>query len=782
MRPSLHKKRNDLYIKRPLAVGTMFYILGLIGGRLQYDLLQFSLFFIIIITIVLLLYRYYRHISVGLYLIITFVGAGSIILNPIIREGESFIKMDGEKVWAQGQVLEVREYPYKNKYIIKPTKMVIEETEKQVIGLIQIDAKKEFQTLRQGDIISVSGAINALSFPRNPGAFNEHQYLLIRQVTTKIKANALYSESSKTKNPVTQRLSRYYGEMFEQLMPWEEAQLMKAMLIGDKTLLSKEIQTLYKNAGIAHVLAVSGLHISVIASILWWGLKKLKLPNNLEGIIVTTILWGYAGMTGFSVSITRTVIMTTIILLGSLLEEKSDPITSWSFAALILLIYNNLYLWDVGFQLSFVAVGSLILLTPFFNKLYFIPKAYRVYVAPLLAVTIGTTPLIAYYYYVISPIGLILNLFLVPLVTIVVTVGFLAMLIFPIQVTLAKWVIGSSYYLLLAIEFLSKIALKIPFSTLIVGKPSWLELGVYALFWGVVLWYLHLHLKQRQIARKYVIMFAGILGIVVFTMEKIPGNLQVTFLDVGQGDSIIITTPHHKTFIIDGGETGNGQKIEQFLKYKGIKKVDAMILTHAHTDHMNGLKELAMVYDINQVFLTETPFEDASFKEFYDTIQSQGIPIGIIGAGDMIKDKNIIMTCIYPFKDELLVEGNDASAVMILRHGGVSYYFTGDIEENFEKQMACFLKPNDVSILKVPHHGSKTSSTQELLSKVMPDIGIISCGRNNIYRHPHEEVVLRYEQNNIPLAMTKNSGAIMTYSNGEKVKIYTMEDKGMLWK
>ena len=732
--------------------------------------------------IIMGMYLYYRHICIGIYLIITCLGIGSMVFNPTIKDGKDFSKNHGAKIWARGEVIEVKEYPYKNQYTIKPENVLIDEIEKKTTSLIQLDVKKEFQTINQGDIISVSGIIESLSFPRNPGAFNEHKYLLIRKVTTKVKVKTLIVEQTNGKVPLVQQLSRYYRGMFESLMPWEEAQVMKAMLIGDKTLLSHEIQSLYKEVGIAHVLAISGLHISVIASVLWWILKKVRLHKHLQGTSVMITLWTYAAMTGFSVSITRAVMMTSTILLGSLLEEKADPLTSWSFAALILLIYNNLYLWDIGFQLSFVAVGSLILLTPFFNKMFFVPQKIRKQIAPLIAVTIGTTPFIAYYYYVISPIGMITNLLLVPLITIVVTVGFLTMLIFPIQATLAKWAIGSSYYLLVMIEKVSKMALGIPFSSLIVGQPSLFELILYVLLWGSILWYLNLSLERRQFARKYVVLVGTLFCIIVWVKEKMPQSLEVTFLDVGQGDSAVITTPTRGTFVIDGGATGNGKKIETFLKYKGIRKVDAMILSHGHTDHMNGLKELGMTYPIDKVFLTERPIQEVAFKEFYETIQSKNIPIYNIGAGDVIRHKNVEIACIYPFKDAPLVLGNDASAVLVLTYGDVSYYFTGDIEQNYEKEVASFLKNNNVNILKVPHHGSKTSSTQELLTQVVPDVGIVSCGKNNLYQHPHEEVVRRYEQNNIPLVATKDVGAIMTKSNGKKVKVYTMEDKGMLWK
>jgi len=773
--------KNEPYIKRPLMMGTLFYIIGLIGGRLQYNLLQFSFFFLMLIIIVIRICRYYKNAYLGLYLLIACIGAASIIFNPILRDGKMFSNHYHAKIWVQGEVLEVQEYSYQNQYMIRPSQMLINGDEKKIKSFIQIEAKKGIQIAQLGDRITISGVIEGLSFPRNPGAFNEHQYKLTRKVTTKVKAKTIFINKKNSKLNFLKRLSYYYGGMFEELLPWDEAQIMKAMLVGDKTLVSQEMKELYKSAGIAHVLAISGLHISVIAAVLWWIFKKLRVHKNLQEIIVIIILWGYAGITGFSISITRSVIMATTILLGTLLEEKSDPITSLSFAALILLVYNNLYLWDIGFQLSFVAVGSLILLTPFFNKIFVIPKRFREHIAPLIAVTVGTTPLIAYYFYVISPIGIFINLLLIPFITLVVIIGFLAMLIFPIQGLLAQWVLGSSYYLLLMIEYVSKIAIKMPLATIIIGQPSLLEFGLYILFWIGALYYLSLSLEKRKKIQNYIMAYSLLLILIMVGNRIRPGNLEVTFLDVGQGDSAIIITPDHKTFIIDGGESGNGKKIEQFLKYKGVRKVNGMILSHAHTDHMNGLTELARLYQVDNVFLTEFPLEDSDFKEFYDTIESKGIPIYQIQAGDLITFKDCEILSVHPFKDLGRLSGNDASAILMLKHEKVSYCFTGDIEKNYEEKIVCDLKKNDVNILKVPHHGSKTSSTQALLTQLMPDIGIVSCGKNNFYQHPHEEVVLRYQENSIPLIITKDSGAVISTSNGEKVKVNTMEDKGMLW-
>ena len=399
-----------------------------------------------------------------------------------------------------------------------------------------------------------------------------------------------------------------------------------------------------------------------------------------------------------------------------------------------------------------------------------------------MAVTLGTTPIIAYHYYVIIPISMIMNLLLIPLITIVVTVGFIAMLISPLSISIAKLIIGSAYYLLKIVEKTSILALKIPFSSLIVGRPDIIELIIYLVFVSLVLLYLNMDLDKRKGARYYVFGINILLLAFICLKRVTPGDLSVTFLDVGQGDSIVVRTPNHKTFVIDGGMAGNGKKIEQFLKYNGIRKIDGLILSHAHSDHMDGLGELALVYTIDKLFLSELALDDDTFKAFYDIILSVDIPVHIIGAGDSIKDKDIIMECIYPFKDLKTLKGNDTSVVLVLKHGMVSYYFTGDIEEYYESQMARHLDSNAINILKVPHHGSKTSSTQQLISGVRPDLAIISCGKKNLYNHPHPDVMERYKENNVPIKITKDVGAIITYSDGKRLRMDLMEDKRMLWK
>lgn len=756
-------------------MGTLFYIMGLIGGELHDDIMRLSLFFIAIITITIGLAIYYKHQYIGLYLLLVLLGIGSIIINPVLKQEKEFSNHNKE-IRLQGKVLEVKEYDYQNQYIIKPNK------ESNIKTKIKVETGKQFKVAKQGDIITTRGNIEPLSFPRNPGAFNERSYLLIRGISAKLKADTFDLDKEAAKAPITRRIRNYYGDMFERVMPQNEAQIMKAMLLGDKGLLSPAIKELYKGVGIAHVLAISGLHISVIAGVLWWILKKIGLGKSFQSIFVMIMLWGYAGLTGFSVSITRSVTMMSIIIIGNLIDEKADLVTSWSFAALVLLLYNNLYLWDIGFQLSFGAVGSLIFLTPFFRRVFAIPEKIRNYIAPVVAVTLGTTPLIAYYYYVITPVGIMMNLLLIPLVTLVVMIGFLAMLMAPISMVFAKAVIGSAYYLLKVIETSSKIALKMPFSTLVVGRPDLVELTVYFLFIASILWYLNLTLEQRKNTRIYMVGFNILLLAFICVKRVAPGDLVVTFLDVGQGDAVIITTPSHKTFMIDGGDVGNGKVIEQFLKYNGIRKVDGAILSHAHSDHMEGIGELSLSYPVGQLFLSEIPLKDTHFKAFYDIILGLDIPVHKMRAEDFIKDKDISVECIYPFRDSPFLEGNDASMILVLKHGNVSYYFTGDIEENYEKEVAKHIRTNHINILKVPHHGSKTSSTQEFITAVEPDVAIISCGTRNRYNHPNAAVIKRYKKNNIPVRITKDSGAIITYSNSKKVKMNLMEDKRMLWK
>lgn len=768
------RKLSNNYIKRPLAVGVLFYIVGLIGGELHRDFMRLSLFFIGIITIGVLVSIFYNNLYMGIYLLITCLGVASIIFNPVLKEERIFSAKADQEIVFTGKVKEAKEYKYDDQYVVKPKGSPFLEN-------IKVRVKKGAKA-KVGDVVKVKGKVDPLSFPRNPGSFNERNYLLIRGVTTQVKADTLIVDSKNAQTPIFEKVRSYYSQMFETIMPWKEAQIMKAMLLGDKLLLPKETQALYRDVGIAHVLAISGLHISVIAGFLWWLFKKVRLSKKLQSILVLLILWAYGALTGFSVSITRAIIMMSVIIVGTLIEEKPDPVTSWSFAALILLLYNNLYLWDIGFQLSFGAVGSIILLTPFFRRLFRVPEKIRTYIAPTLAVTLGLTPFIAYYYYVLTPIGIIINLLLLPLITVVVVVGFIAMLIAPIHMLLAKAVISSAYYLLTIIEAISTFGLKVPFSTLIVGRPDVMELGIYIVLIALVLWYLHLTLEARKRAKAYLVS-CGVLLALMFALKKtMPGDLEVTFLDVGQGDSIVITTPHHKTFLLDGGIAGNGRKIEGFLKYKGIRKVDGAILSHAHADHMDGLGELAQCYKVDKLFLSEIPLHDKHFKAFYDIIQKEEIPIYKLREQDFIKDRDVAMTCLFPFKDLLPLEGNDASLVLVLKYGQVSYYLTGDIEENYEKEVAKHIEKNLINILNVAHHGSKTSSTQEFIEAVDPDVAIISCGKNNLHGHPSLEVVERFEENNVPIRVTKDVGAIMTSSNKETVKMHLMEDRKLLWK
>lgn len=708
----------------------------------------------------------------------------SIIHCPILKEEKVLKNSQGLPIVVKGKIIEKRELTYGSQYIIKPKVAYIDGEQRKIKGLLRIDATQEANEIVEGDTISSHGKIESLSFQRNPGGFDERKYLLMRNVVSKIKADTIKVEYNAVMGGFSafKKIQKYYSDVFEIIIPWDKAQIMKSMLIGDQSLLLRETQQLYQKAGIAHLLAISGLHISVITSMLWWVLKKTRIPDNIGIIVLIVMLWIYASITGFSVSITRAVIMSTIMFLGRVLDEKSDNVTSLCFAAFILLLWNNLYLWDIGFQLSFSAVASLVFLTPLFEKIYFVPKKLRKTISPVIAVMIGTMPLLAYYYYTISLIGVLLNILLIPIATGVIIIGFIAMIAAPIHLTLAKWTIGSGYYLLVLIEKISKIGLSIPGSTLIVGKPKLIELLLYTLFCAIICLYLSATLEQRKDMKKHIVLGCISIILIFFIQERWPQNLEVTFLDVGQGDCIIIQTPFHQTFILDGGGQGSGKKIEGFLKYKGVSSIDAIILSHTHSDHMEGLRELIEIYPTQKILLSELPLDDELFMEFYDTINMKGIPVGRIGAGDVIKIKDIFIECISPPKGSKFLSSNNASVVLVLKYGSVSYYFTGDIETPYEEELNTKITRNVFNILKVPHHGSKTSSTEEFLSHIRPDIAIISCSEKNIYGHPSQEVLDRYKNRNIPMLMTKEEGAIITTIIKNKVVVDTMKNKETLWK
>jgi competence protein ComEC len=465
-----------------------------------------------------------------------------------------------------------------------------------------------------------------------------------------------------------------------------------------------------------------------------------------------------------------------LFLLASCLGRKREVYTTLALAALVILLINPLTLFNVGFQLSFAAVLSILYLYP---KIYPRLKFLSSYPAGLMSVSlaawVGVAPLVAYHFNYFTPVSILANLFVIPLVTIVVALGFLAT-IFSFFFPLAQLFASSNWLFLTILIKVIDFFTNFPGAGIRVVTPSLSSVGLYYLgIIGLV------NFKRSLLVRKIVSMGALCL-IIIFIWGNIFVSqdrlLKVTFLDVGQGDSIFIQFPDKRNMLIDGGD-GRFNILPSYLWDEGIRRIDYLVLTHPHADHVTGLVDVLSCFKIGEVWDSGQEFTSPEYERFLKIIDSKRTPYKIVRVGERLNiAPGIGIAILHPQKKFLRGGGsepNNNSIVIKLSYGKVKFLLTGDIEREAEglivKKYGSRLKS---TILKVPHQGSKTSSTLKFLKKVSPECAIISVGARNPFGHPYPEVLERLQSLGIKIYRTDKNGAITITTDGKNYRIKTM--------
>lgn len=778
-------------MRRPLLCLLLFYILGIIIGQYILDIFFIVLFFVIIIISSILLYKKYKWIGVFIFPIFTLIGF--IMLNFSITPHNTFIEAVAQEqkiIKIEGKVLDI-DYTTtgRQKIIINTNSIFIENS--QIDDNLNIQAILDIGIMVEyNQMVIISGKLQCFDFVRNPGAFDERLYMKTKKIDYKMFAQLIKTgDTINNFNTYLYKIHQKFNNVYDTILPEKESSILKAMLLGDKKNLDNSIKEVYQKAGISHILAISGLHISILSGFLWIILNHIGFNKKINSTIVLIILCLYCIFTGNSVSTIRAVTMIGIVLIGTIIYKESDIYTSIGTAALILLLYQPLYLYDVGFQLSFGAVTGIIILSPILERVIHIPKAIKPYIISTLAATLVTYPIIAFHFNTISVVGLMVNIFVLPFVAVLVGFGLMAGIIGIFSIVLGKFICGIVYFTLILYEFICTIATNIIFSELLIGEPNIIIIAIYYIIVLIIVYYYYNIPKERLAMKKYIISSITIFLIIGIVIMFIPKKLEIVYLDIGQGDSIAIHTPDNKNILIDGGgnifkqlgEANTGtQTILPYLKYKGINSLDYVFVSHPDGDHILGIIEIIDYIKIKQIIVSEN--NDINDNELFIILKNKAdkysIPIVKMGEKDVIDLKNnLYIKCLYPDENTYIDSYNNGSLVICMEYNKRVFTFTGDIEKEAEYNISNKYTKLYSDVLKVPHHGSKTSSTKELLNIVNPSVAIISSGRNNSYGHPHKEVIDRYKDINTIIYNTAEQGAITIKSNGDKITISTMKER-----
>lgn len=731
-----------------------------------------------------------------------------------------------KEVLIYGQVVELSlTSTNKQKIKFKVEKLKYKEDNEEVIYKKNFNISavlKEGDDSKLGQYLLLKGELLEPDKVRNPGGFDEYLFLKNRNIDYKSFPQVLdYSNVETDFFMYLNTLRTKVSDIYKKTLPEREAGIISSMVLGDKSDLDKEIKELYIANGIYHIISISGLHISALSLVIFFILNRF-LSKKITSTILIVFLVLYCLFTGNSPSTVRAVIMSSTVLFSYIIFRDKELLTSIAFACLSILIYSPVRLFDIGFQLSFLAVlGMGIGLVPIervfvyienkidirqakimsgnsiFKKVSIIKilgtfikkilkiKFIREGLSVFIAVSIFTYPISCVYFYYTYPYSLFVNILIVPTAIILVFVGILVPIIGVFSLPIATFLSGILYFVLKFYEYIGLFFSRLPYSKVLIGHINILTVCLYFILVGIIIKMLYSFGTDFKLYKKILIYYICFLTSISFVVSFIPKKLTVTMLDVGQGDCIVINEKN-SFFIIDGGgmrnkEIGNNTGIYNllpYLDYSNAKVIDGIFVTHTDADHILGIIEIIGKKEIKNIFLPKVDYtNDELFNNLEVVAKKNNIEVHFISSYDIINIREDFgFLCIYPFS-ETETDKNNSSLVLKLKYKEIKFLFTGDIEEPAEKNI---LEKNiDISadILKVAHHGSKTSSTLPFLREVMPVVSIAGVGANNSFGHPNEEVVQRILDLGSKFYTTAKDGAIIIQSDGKKIFLKKMINK-----
>jgi len=661
------------------------------------------------------------------------------------------------------------------------------------------------------ETVRVRGKVSLFRKATNPGEFDLREYYQILNISYRCNQTEILARSG-TDFPFKEQLFQLkcrLSEILGEIYPEKEASVLRAMLLGEKSGLEEEIKELYQLNGMIHILSISGLHISLLGTALYRLMKKCFFPLWIRVPVVTGLMWCYGIMTGMGVSTERAVFMFMLYLSAELLGRTYDMLTALALTAVMMLIKQPLLVRHSGFLLSFGAVLGIATVLPWWkdtaeglfhkNRLKKKPGSLsadrdavkklvgRVWEGLILstAIAIATLPVLLYFYYSYPIYSLLLNLLIIPLTGVVLVDGMISMGIG------FFWIRGAVFsglpgrLILWFYEYCCEKFLMFPGSIKIGGRPAaWQILLYYAVLIFLIVWH---YFDEEAEGRSEVPPFGRwmlLLGMIQFLFLRPFGGFTAWFIDVGQGDCIVIRNENGNCYMVDGGSTDKSRtgtyQILPFLKSEGIGELEAVFVTHPDEDHISGVLEMMEQSDygvkIKKLILPDAA-QEIKERELYDlrrTAALSRIPVSYIGRDDALWDKNLKMICLGPQKGILTEEMNEISIVLYLSYGDFSMLLTGDVTGAPEEELLTEWEKSGISgrltVLKAAHHGSRYSTPEELLRLTKPACAIISAGKDNRYGHPHEELTERLKENGCLIYSTIECGAIRCRTDGKSVK------------
>lgn len=650
-----------------------------------------------------------------------------------------------------------------------------------------------------GDTVTARGKIRTPHGYLNPGQIDTELLLRADGITASLAAGKAGATFEQNTNPTAyQRLQRvlsqvrqHYRDRMGEVMPKEDAAVLFAMLFGGYDGIKPEVVEDFTTTGIVHILSVSGSHISLLAAATAWLALLLHLPRKATGALAVLFIALYAMLAGCVPPVLRAAIMGSLAFLAAVLGRERDVRRLLLLSGLMMLLVSPLLLFHISFELSFAATAGLLYLAPAWGKGMVrrgIPRALAGSLSITLAAQMATLPLLAWYFHQVSLSSLLANLFVVPILEGIIVVCLAAGLIAFVLPFFGKGIFLLSSLAFGLAEELTHLFAQMP------GSQVWvpvLPLPLCAVFYAVLalsalpeeergrLWQLAGKWGRKK-EKLWKGLGAGMACVTVFFAAASlfrPAELTVHFLDVGQGDAALVVTPHGHAFLFDTGGVREGRfdvgsRVDvPYLLHYGIRRVDAVFLTHAHEDHAAGcggiLAKLPVgaVYTAGegvQAYARSMRLGDASpfLLKFHPAQQGQKLSVD-----------GVTIEVLYAPQPSGTASGggNEFSNVYRVSYGAASFLFTGDLVAGQEQRLLEENISPQATVLKVGHHGSDTSSSAAFLRAVSPQAAVICVGRDNSFGHPKPVILERLREAHIPYYRTDEDGAVVFHTDGKRL-------------
>lgn len=699
---------------------------------------------------------------------------------------------DEQQVRLAGRVTRIEEKTRCFYYYLTDCTISLSEQHMQTNDVIAYVSSDEYSI---GQILTVEGTISLFDVATNEGAFDARQFYRSQKIDFGIWVECVIAVRGKPDRyrMFLENIRQRLKNNIESCM--KDGGVLSAMILGEKSGLDAEVKSLYQKAGISHILAISGLHVSFLGMGMYRILRhRLRRTYWMSATITAAVMLSYAIMTGNGVSTLRAVGMLCIYLIADILGQNYDMLSALGAMILVLLWKNPFLIGYSGFVFSVAAVlgvgaGQEVILkyakvcagkqkeeTQAENVLKQKWKEQREGLWISLSIQLFTLPLVAYHYYEIPVYAMILNLFVLALVKYLMELGVLGAVSGLLSCGIAKWILVPCGWILWGYEKLCRLFVGFPGAQYITGKPDMWQMITYYTGLAVILFMLYRKVqlaevqlakeqygKQRLTGAVYIFVSLAMLFLVLIWPQK--KSFEIDFLDVGQGDGIYLCTGDGVAMFVDGGSTdvkNVGQyRILPFLKAKGIRKISCWFVSHTDADHISGLEEaLASGYPVERLLFAEAVKGKEKTKSLAKMAEKAGTVVQYMEADETLYSKNAAIRCLYPQAMVQSEDINEQCLVLCYEEGDVKALFAGDISSEIEKKILERKRIEHVQIYKANHHGSRFSNGEEWMQVLHPQIAVASAGKNNRYGHPSVEACDRIRASGSTFYCTTEYGRI----------------------